>query len=83
MASLLKDTWPIDCQSDIPRPPGAEFTHMRIVSLLHCSMDVPLCSHSDTSISRSPFIVIPEVNSNKDPWDTGLKAAAGLQIPSL
>jgi hypothetical protein len=32
MASFLKGTWPLDCWSDVPTPPGAEFAHMRIVS---------------------------------------------------
>lgn len=74
MASFLKDTWPTDCRSDVPGPPGAEFAHTRIVSLLHYSLEVPLWSHSDTNISSSSSMSISdpswysEVNGDKDPW---------------
>lgn len=35
MVSFLKATWALDCLSDVPGTPGAEFIHRRFASSLH------------------------------------------------
>lgn len=80
-----KTPGPIDGQSEVPEPPGAEFAHGTCESSLYFTAQWR-CLYVAIETPAFPVphpSVIPEINGDKDPWDTGLKAAAGLQIPSL